>query len=432
MMKTKQINRRKFLQGAAGCGAGAVAFPYIVSSSALGLGGNVAPSNRIVHACIGTGGQGNYDMRSFLEIDDVQIVAVCDVDEKRLEAAAETVNKKYGNKDCATYTDFRELLSRPDIDTVSISTQDHWHVTQAIWACREGKDVYCQKPLSLTVREARAAVNAARKYSRVFQVGTQNRSNSRARFGCELVRNDCLGDLRFVEVCTWNISGPCNLPAEPVPDHLNWDMWLGPAPWRPYNKEIHRGRGWMPFFDYSGGGVTDYGAHFYDLAQWALGTEDTGPVEVTPLDPDQHNGRCVGFKYANGTTMYRRSEIDTSPTGNYIEFVGTKGKIRMDICSWVTVTVSPDEIAKELVGPNEIKLTKINDHYRNFIECVRTREMPAADVEKGCRAATICHIGNIAQWLGRPLKWDPDKELFVGDEEANRHLDRAKRAPWCI
>ena len=375
---------------------------------------------------IGVGAQGSRNLRSFLGIDEVQMVAVCDVDRRRLAKAALTVNGRYGNKDCASYTDFREVMARRDIDAVAIATQDHWHVPQAVRACKAGKDVYCQKPLSLTVKEARAAVVAARRHNRVFQVGTQNRSNAQARHGCELVRNGRLGKLRHIEVATWRTSAPCNLPAQSVPSHLDWDMWLGPAPWRPYHQKLHASRGWMPYRDHSGGGVTDFGAHFFDLAQWALGAENSGPAEITPRDPHKHNGRRVAYRYADGTVMYRRIG------GNYIEFVGSEGRIRMDVCAWVRVKITPEELGREPIRAVGIQLYESKDHFRNFVDCIRTRGQPAADVEAGCRAATICHIGNIAQWMERPLKWNPEKELFVGDATANRWLDRARRAPWSI
>ncbi|HUS37826.1 MAG TPA: Gfo/Idh/MocA family oxidoreductase, partial [Pirellulales bacterium] len=271
-MNSTHTNRRTFLHRTLGAGLAATA-PLIVPCSVFGSG-KTAPGNRITLASIGVGSQGRYDLDRFLPLDDAQVVAVCDADAKRLAAAKRRVDEHYGNNDCKTYRDFREILDRDDIDVVHTATPDHWHVPIAAAACAHGKDVYCQKPLSLTVREARAAVDAARRFGRVFQVGTQNRSNPSARYGCELVRNGRLGELKTIDVGTWEPSTRCWLPEQPVPDHIDWDMWLGPAPWRPFNAEIHRSRGWMPYMDYSGGGVTDFGAHFFDLVQWAMGTED--------------------------------------------------------------------------------------------------------------------------------------------------------------
>ena len=419
-----RTNRRGFLHTTLGAGL-AVAAPTILPSSVFG-GDRPAPSDRITLASVGVGSQGRYDIERFLKLSDVQVVAVCDADAHRLAAAKQRIDEHYGNTDCKMYRDFREVLARKDIDTIHTATPDHWHVPVAAAACAAGKDVYCQKPLSLTVKEARRAVDAARRFGRVFQVGTQNRSNPSARYGCELVRNGRLGTLKTIDVGTWEPSKRCWLPAQPVPDHVDWDMWLGPAPYRPYNAEIHRSRGWMPYMDYSGGGVTDFGAHFFDLVQWAMGTEDTGPVEITPLNPAENGGRFVSYKYANGVTVYRVE-------GNYMKFVGTDAELVLDICAWASIkSVNPYTLDREPIGPNEIHLRRSNNHYANFIECVKSRQKPAADVEKGCRAVTICHIGNIAEWLGRPLKWNPQKEEFDGDAEANRWLDRPYREPWTV
>jgi predicted dehydrogenase len=419
--------RRQFLQRTSRTAlALPFAAPAMIPASALG-GEGPAPGERINVACIGVGGQGApVDMKAYLSLPEARVAAVCDVDAKRLAAAKHTVDQTYGNGDCAAIRDFREILARPDIDAVHIATPDHWHVPMAVAACKHGKDVYCQKPLSLTVREARTAVDVARRYERVFQMGTQNRSNTSARRACELVRNGRLGELRYIEVGTWHISYPCSLPGEPVPSHVDWEMFLGPAPWRPFHREIQRPKGWIRFFDYSGGGVTDCGAHFFDLAQWALGTENTGPVEITPLDPRENGGRFVCYRYANGATMYRTS-------GNHMRLVGTEGTIDLDVCAWAAIKKAvPTTLAGETILPEEVHLGESTHHYANFIECVRTRKKPAADVELGCRAATICHIGNIAEWLRRPLRWDPQKEDFVNDAEANLWLDRAKREPWSV
>ena len=412
--------RREFL----GRAVAAAAAPYVITSSALGTAERPPASDRITMAMIGVGGRGSQVHRAFLDDPRTQCLAVCDVDARRRAQAKIRVDQKNGNKDCAEYGDFRELLDRPDIDVVGIATPDHWHVPIAIWACKQGKDVYCEKPLSLTIREARAAVNAARRYQRVFQVGTQNRSNPAARVGCDFVRNGRIGELRYVEVGTWAASRPCNFPAEPVPKHLDWDMFLGPAPWRPYSSALHRPKGWIPYRDYSGGGTTDVGAHLFDLAQLALGTENTCPVEVTPLDPSRNQGRRVALRYADGRIMYRRTP------GNDVKFVGTRGTINMVTCAWVTVSYTQKELVREALGLDKIHSYDNNNHAADFLDCVRTRQKPVADVELGCRAATICHIGNIAQWLGRPLEWDPAKEEFVGDDQANLWLDRAKREPW--
>ena len=424
-MADTKITRRKLLRCAAGAAGTLVAAPYVITSTALGAEGRPPASERITMCMIGIGSRGRKVLSAFLSDSRIQCLAVCDVDSRRRAQAKNMADQKNRNKDCAEYGDFRELLDRVDIDAAATATPDFWHVPIAVRACKQGKDVYCEKPLSLTIREARAAVTAARRYGRVFQVGTQNRSNPAARFGCEMVRNGGLGDLRFAEVAT----GPtppvfCHLPAEPVPGALDWDMWLGPVPYRPYHRGIMEGRGWNHYREFSGGGVTDAGAHHFDLAQWALGTEDTYPVEVTPLDPAKNDGREVAFRYADGRMMYRRTP------GDNIKFVGTRGTIRMLVCAWVKVSYAPKELSREFVASREKYSSSHNNHVVNFLDCVRSRKKPAADVELGCRAVTICHIGNIAQWLGRPLKWDPAKEEFIGDDEANRMCSRAYRQPW--
>jgi predicted dehydrogenase len=424
-MRNAGTTRRTFVRQIAVAGVGlTTGVPTVIGASVRGAG-RPAPSNRISLACIGVGGQGaRVDLKAYLSLPNAQVVAVCDVDSRRLAAAKKTVDRAYANRDCGSYRDFREVMIRDDIDAVHIATPDHWHVPIAITACKHGKDVYCQKPLSLTVREARQAVRIARRYARVFQMGTQNRSNASARLACELVRNGRLGELKFIEVGTWHISLPCSLPAQPVPPHVDWELFLGPAPWRPFHSAIQRPKGWIRFIDYSGGGVTDCGAHFFDLVQWALGTEDTGPVEITPLDPRRSGGRFVRYRYANGATVYRTN-------GNHMRLVGSLGTIDLGACAWASITkTTPTDLARSTIGLGEVHLRESVNHYANFLECVRTREKPAADVELGCRAATICHIGNIAEWLGRPLRWNPDKEEFVGDQAANRWLDRAKREPW--
>ncbi|MEK6248907.1 MAG: Gfo/Idh/MocA family oxidoreductase [Planctomycetales bacterium] len=423
----RQASRRSFLQRAAGAGLAVSAAPLVLPGSVLGLT-RPGPNDRINLASIGVGSQGRYDLSRFLPLGDVQVVAVCDAVAKRLAAAKQRIDEHYGNSDCKTYRDFREILDRGDIDAIHTATPDHWHVPIAAASCAANKDVYCQKPLSLTVREARRAVEAARRFGRVFQVGTQNRSNPSTRYACELIRNGRLGKLKTIDVGTWEPSSRCWLPEQPVPDHIDWDMWLGPAPWRPFNAEIQRSRGWMPYMDYSGGGVTDFGAHFFDIVQWAMGTEDTGPVEITPLDPtaEETKNRFVSYRYANGVTVYRT-------TGNFMRFTGSEGELELDICGWAKIKkVKPVTLDRETIGPNEIHLRKSDNHYENFLECVRSRQRPAADVELGCRAVSICHIGNIAEWLGRPLRWNSLKEEFIDDSEANRWLDRPYREPWSV
>ena len=303
---TTRLTRRRFLAAS----AAAVAAPAVVPATALGKGDRPAPGDRIVMGCIGVGGMGTGDMRNFLGADEVQVVAVCDVDREKRDAAKKRVEDHYAKKSdkgdfkgCETYGDFRRLLERDDLDAVMIATPDHWHAILAISAAKSGKDIYCEKPLSLTIREARAMVNAVRRYGRVFQTGSQQRSVYGGKFhrACELVRNGRIGKITEVHVGCGGPSNDCYLPAQPVPEGLDWDMWLGPAPWRPYNEELHPFY-WRPYRPFSGGSMTDIGAHMFDIAQWGLGMDHTGPVEIIP--PDGKDVKRLTYKYANGVLMY--------------------------------------------------------------------------------------------------------------------------------
>lgn len=434
MLKKKNINRRQFLKSAAGTAVSAVYFPYVVRSSALGKAGNAAPSERITLGFIGCGKQSKHLIRSFLR-PDTQMLAACDVDKLKLQRALDMAKEYYSEKTggmykgCAGYGDFRELLERNDIDAVVIATPDHWHSIMVIQAAQAGKDIYCEKPLSQTIAEARAMVNAVRRFGRVFQNGSMQRSDRRFRFACELVRNGYIGQVKHVTV---SVGGPAEdkpLPPEPVPDYLDWDMWVGPALWRPYSSELspHISVDVFPHWRYhssfGGGGMTDWGAHHFDIAQWGLGMDDTGPVEIFPPAPDQVGGKdykVLTYKYANGITM-------TRDKAKGILFTGTEGKVEVNrgyLQTW------PESLKDVQIGPNEIHLYESNNHYTDWLEAIRSRGKPICNVEIGCRSVSVCHLGNIAYELKRPLKWEPQKEVFVGDDQANRLLSRPMRSPW--
>ena len=426
-MPTTELTRRDFLRSAT---ASAICGPYVITSSALGAGDATPASDRIAIGCIGIGGNGGGHLSRYLSSKETQVVAVCDVDGEKRAAALERAAKRYGDeiksgahKGVEAYNDFRELLARDDIDAVTISTPDHWHAIISIEAAKAGKDVYCEKPLSLTIGEGRAMVNAVRRYGRVFQTGSQQRSGyaSRFRFACEMVRNGRIGKLLTAHVSVGGPSGDCYLPAEPVPEGLDWDMWIGPAPWRPYNAKIHPFR-WRSFRDYSGGGMTDWGAHHFDIVQWALDMDNSGPTEIYPPDGKQH--KKLTFVYANGAKLYHGGY---ERKGSGITFTGTEGKVHV---SRTELHTEPESIMKTPTGPGEIHLQNSPNHAGNWLECIRTRRRPICDVEVGSRSVSVCHLGNLAYWLKRPLKWDPAKEEFVGDLEANRWVDRPKRAPW--
>jgi hypothetical protein len=364
---------------------------------------------------------------------DTQVVAVCDVDTTRRDHHRKMADEFYtikGNtefKGCTGYKDFRDLLARRDIDAVVIAVPDHWHAYIAIAACEAGKDVYCEKPLSLTIHEARAMVQAARKYDRVFQTGSMQRSSNEFRQACELVRNGRIGKVKQVIVDVGPPSVPCDLPEEPMEPGLNWDLWLGPAPQRPYNSVLSP-RGvhqhfpdWRNYREYSGGAMTDWGAHHFDIAQWGLGMDESGPVEIIPPE-DPKATRGVRYLYANGVEMIH------GDSGGVL-FIGTEGKILVNRGKF---EATPASLAEEPLGDNAIRLYKSYSHTKDFLDCLRSRKKPICDVEIGCRSVTVCHLGNLAYWHHRHLRWDPAKERFVGDKEANQWLDRPKRGPWNV
>ena len=402
MLQNQRTTRRRFFQTAT-----AAVAATIVPRHVLGGAAGPPPSEILGGALIGCGGQGGGDFNSLGR--GVRLRASCDV---KFKGKAD---------DKTTYTDFRKVLERQDIDVVVVATPDHWHALISIAAAKAGKDIYCEKPLSLTIREARAKVTAVRRYGRVLQTGSQQRSSHEFRVACEMVRNGRIGQLKSIRVMVGGPSVECSEPAEPEPANVDWDMWLGPAPWRPFSKKCLGS--WRHFIDYSGGQMTDWGAHHFDIAQWALDADNSGPSEIIPPGPD---AEYLTYVYANGVKVYH------TPRGKRgVVFQGSEGTIMVDRGLLKT---EPANIMDKPTGPNEVQLYDATrqGHGGNFIHCVRTGERPICDVEIGCRSVTVCHLGNIAYRLRRPLKWDPIKEEFPGDEEANRFLDRAKRAPWTL
>ena len=431
-----KISRRNFLKGAA---TTIVSAPFIVPSSVLGVTGTTAPSNRLVMGCIGVGGMGTGNMRSFLGYDDVQVVAVCDVDSGHREHAKKIVENHYAERlgkrtyrGCQSYSDFRELLARKDIDAVMIATPDHWHVLISIAAAKAGKDIYCEKPLSSTIAEGRALCETIKRYNRVFQTGTQLRSMRNVRFACELVRNGRIGKLHTIRTFLPPGIAIGLQPIMPVPEGFDYDMWLGPAPWAPYTqKRCHFNFRYIS--DYAGGPMTDFGAHDNDIAQWGNDTQLTGPVEVEGHGEFPREGLWdtattfkVYYKYANGVRLI--CSTDPYPSGTGVRFEGDEG--------WLYtrshIDAGPKSLLNSKIGPSEIYLYKSDDHHRNFLDCIRSRKKTIAPAEVGHRSTTICHIGNIAMQLERKLHWDPRKERFVNDGEANRLLSRPMRSPWHI
>ncbi|MBM3861337.1 MAG: Gfo/Idh/MocA family oxidoreductase [Verrucomicrobia bacterium] len=443
--------RREFLQRIGRAGAAVAAFS-IVPARVLG---KFAPRNRINIAMIGCGNQSTVDTRAFLVEPDTQIVAVCDVNRASHGYRTETqylgrdpmrqiVEKHYATKKtdgtfrgCDTYNDFRDVLARPDVDAVAIVVPDQWHATMTIMAARAGKDIYCEKPLSLTVADGRAMVDAVRRHGIVLQTGTHHRSDARTRHVCELVRNGRIGRLKrmVTYIPGWNKAGPTGAwEPTPVPDGFDYDFWLGPAPWEPHHKD----RCFYNFrfiLDYSGGQVTNIGAHCLDLAQWANGTDRSGPVEIEdagsewPVDGLFDVATKVHFRarYADGV------ELDCTYGEERLacRFEGTEGWVQCGYRGSGFDSNIPG-LQRSVIGPNEISLGASINHFRNFLDCVRSRGEPIAPVEVGHCSATLCHIGNIAMRLKRRLRWNPHTEQFVGDDEANRMLSRPYRTGWSL
>jgi predicted dehydrogenase len=426
-----KLTRRALLKKTAGIAGTAVTFPHLVPSSAVGASGSVAASNRITVGFIGTGGHGRaVNLKNFLANADARAVAVCDVDPNQRNIAREMVNKKYGNSDCATYSDFREVLARDDIDAVMISTPDHWHVPISIAAAKAGKDVECEKP-TLTIEEGRVLCDVMKRYGRVFQWSTEDRAVHQYHRMCELVRNGRIGKIHTIRVeLPSGPNTPGNPKPMPVPKGFDYDMWLGPAPWAPYTKDrIHWNFRWI--LDYSGGMLTDWGAHLLDGAQWGNDTEHTGPVEVEGKGEFWKEGLYntakefhIEYRYADGVRL-----IVTSGTPS-LRFEGSEGWIGNR--GWrAPLQAEPKAILDSVIGPNEIHLyTCKAGEQRNFLDCVKSRKDCYFPPEIGQRCFTIAHIGNISMLLGRKLRWDPDNERFVNDEQANRMLSRAMRSPW--
>ncbi len=436
------LSRRGFLRRSALLGAGLV-LPAVVPSRVFGAS---APSERITVGCIGVGRMGMGDLSEAVGIPEVQVVAVCDVDAHRVENAKRFVEGRYrersgeaSSQGCATYGDFRELLSREDIDAVQIVTPDHWHAIPAIEAARAGKDIFLQKPLSLTLEEGRAVSDTVRRCGRIFQIGSQQRSDSRFRQACELVRNGRVGRLHTIKV-GFGIDPGCEpQPVMPVPEWLDYDMWLGPAPWAPYTeKRVHPEKisdrpGWLRISDYSAGMITGWGSHHNDIAQWGMGTEYTGPVEIEgraefPKDGlwDVHGRFHIEYTYANGVKVIC---ADNAENQQGVVFEGSDG--------WVYVRrgfidANPKSLLEETIGPDETKLYVSNNHKANFYECVKSRAETIAPVEVAHRSCSVCLLGDIAMRLGRKLRWDPQAERFVGDDEANRMTARTMRSPWQV
>jgi len=472
---TRRFTRRRFL----GCSAmlsGLITAPWIIPAQSKG--GGRPPSERITVGLIGKGLMGSGHLRRLVGDPDVQVLAVCDVDRQRRELGKRHVEKTYAAESssgtyrgCAAYNDYRELLARSDVDAVVIATPDHWHALQTIDAAKAGKDIYGEKPISITVRQGRRLVEEVRRYGRIFQTGTQYRSIPTIRGVCEFVRAGGLGKVKSVFTLWNNLAGFINaarfkpyaqcmnvnksgssyipldfaLPTEPVPEGLDWNLWVGPALWRPYNCLYHTNPSpgvvpWAFCEDFGAASVTWHHSHSADVIQYALGMETSGPVEF--IHPTNGAYPTLTYKYANGTLLhlvdhwgmvkkvYKAVPATARLAGNFGGvFVGERG--------WVTsmstggqIEGGPEEIFKEIkLTTRQVNIGE-NNHHANWLECIRTRRQPSCNEEIGHRSASLGHLTIIAFLLGRSLKWDPAKEKFIGDEIANRLLSRAMRTPW--
>ena len=451
----RSVSRREFVRRAAAA-SGAVAAPWLVPSSARGASGLVPPSERITVGVIGCGRMGSGHLSRCLGDRGMQVLAVCDVDRERRDSALQRAERAYASKQkgkapggCTAYNDYREVLDRADIDAVLIATPDHWHALQAVDAVKAGKDVYCEKPVALTIQEGRRLAEVVQTYARVFQTGTQYRSMPTVRRVCEFVRAGGLGKIKRA-FCLWSkrdgsyVPLSAALPGEPVPDGLDWDLWVGPAPWRPYNKRYHRNPSpgvvpWAFCEDFGAASVTWHHSHSADVIQYALGTERSGPVQI--LHPSDSEFPTLTCRYANGTLLHFvdhwgmvKGSYGAVPEHARVEgnfgglFVGERG--------WVTsmygsgaIEGEPEEIFAEM-GFRNRKVTGANNHHANWLECIRTRARTSTDEEIGHRGASLGHLAIVAFKLLRSLKWDPANERFPDDEEANRLCSRAMREPW--
>ena len=421
------FSRRRFLKTAISVSS-AFAVPQIIPATALGKNGAVAPSERIVLGGIGIGNRGTYDLGCFLAEPDVQFVAVCDVKQARRTAVKKMTDKKYGNQDCATYRDLRDLLARDDIDAVLIATGPNWHATAASLAAKAGKDVYCEKPCTKNIAQSLELAAIFRRTGRVFQAGTQRRNLPHFEFACELARTGKLGKLHTVYAhpagMTTKTSGWSPAEPEPPKEEIDWDLYLGPAAWRPFNKKLLDGFNFEKGGGMVGGGVLEWGSHCVDLCQWAAGADDTAPVEYFPPE----NGRLVA-RYANDVKLVIR-EDGWLPLGSCpVRFEGDTGWIEAGD-SGKYVLSSPELLAGRKVA--EIGGYPATFHVRDFLNCVKSRSEPRANADVACYAHIACHAANIAIFLDRKLNYDPQKNEFIDDDQANRLRSEALREPWRI
>ncbi len=437
MKKTRSLSRRDFLVKSATALGAAAAFPAVVPSTVFGA---AAPSNRITMAMIGMGGQMGGHFNGMLGRREVQVLAVCDIDRNKRQNAKARAEGAYADsspsgtyKGCEAYLEYEQVCERTDIDAVLISTPDHWHAAISLAAIKSGKDVLCEKPMTLTIREGRLVSDACKQYGAIYQVGSQQRSEWAFRTACEIVRNGWIGKVHTCYASLGRFAPPMTLPEQPIPNGFDYDRWLGPTPWYPYNFERVKGDyggGWRRFWEYGSRKNGDWGAHHFDIIQWALGMDDSGPVKFIPKG--WQGTPYQTHIYANGVSVLRDHPVNNSqnPGNRMIQFIGDKGEVLVSRNGMLDTV--PTELARTPLGPNDIRLYESNNHDGNWVDCLRTRKPTICHAEIGHRTATICQLSGIAERLGRPIEWDPAKEKMLNDPEAERWYDRPRRAPYVL
>jgi predicted dehydrogenase len=432
MKKTSRINRRNFLKSAA-----VVTSFFIVPRRVVGGTGFTPPSDKITLAFIGCGKQSAGLQRRFANLSGAQVVAGCDPYAAKLEKFVNVNNQIYAELNSQAqyngtqaFADYREMLAKKDIDAVIIASPDHWHAAMSVHAAEAGKDIYCEKPLSLTVKEGRAMVKATRKHGRVFQTGSMQRSAKEFTQAVQLVRSGAIGEVKKIVVSVGGPPKEWDLQAEPTPPGLNWELWMGPnVIERPYNNllapnmESTFWAKWRDYKEFGGGYMTDWGAHMFDIGQWGLGMDDSGPVKILPPGEGKQSGLI--YQYANGVQMIHQPEEGK----NYCHFFGSEGEVYVQRG---LIRTTPEGLKEKTFRTGDYKIYVSTDHYQDFLNSIKTRQRPICDVETGHRTATVCNIGNIAYALGRPLEWDPEKERFRGDREANKLLKRKMKKEWRV
>jgi len=427
----QRLERRDFLKCVAVAGA-AVGIPLFVPGKLLGKDGATPPSEKITLGAIGIGSRGWGDLQIFMNEPNVHFLAICDVRESQRVSVKNSADQRYGNTDCKMYRDMHEILAHPDIDAMLIATGDRWHALASILAAKAGKDIYCEKPLSLTITDSRALEVNINRYGRIYQAGTQRRNIGNFQLAAKIAHSGKLGKLTRVHANTLNPKTTNDWrPEQPLPDPnvIDWDRWLGPCPWRPFNIEYTKG-GWRDFFDFHGGGILEWGTHTVDLCQWGNQSDDTVPVKYWPVkDENGNKGTEVRALYANGVELVMRDQGWLGLGTCSCRYEGTNGWVETGDTG--QMAVSSDELRAEIKVFHQAGTDPVN-HIREFLQCVKTRRNPASNANVAANAHIACHCAYIAWQLNRELTFDPVKEEFVNDAEANRMRSRAQREPWRI